>query len=102
MNPAVIPNEKPCDTEGKRFVPKAINISFKHPQHGDVVWSAEENDMNTDFMTWSSLGPGMFATDEKSVKGTVYGMINTHHDATFETNCPRWRKHAAEAIKERD
>lgn len=90
--PATIPDTKPVldGPPGTLFVPRAVNVRFKHPEYGDVCWSAEDNPFGSDIVSYSTLNAGMFVTDAKSVKKTVKAMCERHDDAVVETNYKPW------------
>ena len=94
--PAVIPDKKPCDREGSTFVPKAMNVSFKSPQYGDITWCVEENDMNNHTMYWHVQGHGMWASDNKTVTARLKNILKAHPDAVVETNYKKWKDIANE------
>lgn len=90
--PAVIPDKKPCSREGSTFVPKAMNISWKHPENGPVTMCVEENDMNTNIMYWYTCQVSMWSTDERDITTRLKNIIKEHPEATVETNHKKWKE----------
>jgi len=85
---AQVPDAKPNLTnEKKKFVPRAVTITFKHSKYGKTIWSAQDNDFADHMMQWSSASSDMFTTDTNEVKTMARNITKAHKDAVVKTNC---------------
>ena len=95
MKKATVPQDKPCDTPRKTFVPKTCTIDFEHPEHGESWISIKENDMNDNIMLWVSWSDGMEAYEPregmKAAKTIIKNVKAKHPDAVVESNHEGWQ-----------
>jgi len=90
MKIATVPDSKPYLTGHGKFVPRVANITFTHEEHGEVIVSVQDNDMNDCIMRSHNLDNSMEVVTEKDVKSTIRNIRKKYPEAIVETNHKPW------------
>ena len=56
------------------------NVSFNHPEYGDVTLSYGKNPLSKDWMYWSTIDHSMYATNKRSINTMVKNIKKKHPD----------------------